>query len=471
MAHERIKNGGLEKKPFLQLFSLLPSPPPPPPPTPPSFFSHSPHLIDINHPKTIPTPSPLLWRPPMLLKSADTDSAIEATPIAPPPKEQSPHQVPNHEILSFTEKSKSLSTEADGGSTNDISTKDAKTSTVYSGSLSSPVKVFDKVFSKAPSVSPTQQDSVVSITVSVTNQTTNVARRRGSLSAPPIKRRQSTSYTRNNSVSGFTSGSRRSSGTQSGALSVPIGREKRTSSIGWSSSVSSSQSLSVPNSANGRRHSTSPQRWPTPTSKRSGSPQGGRPLSKSSSCSGHRASSVSSNCGFSFITDKRACGLGHSKFHHVTLRKLSSCPDSIGDTSSSDNNNKRMILKSSSGKRFWFRSQNSIILSSDRGFYSILDFKEVKCHWEIMKKRRSCLRLLLIVIRIRLLIKESKEKQTFQNKPQTLAELNYYSQYTAFSTKTMTFNKAEFAQKTSCNATIPLWARFAMEEDPESSKD
>ena len=47
-----------------------------------------------------------------------------------------------------------------------------------------------------------------------------------------------------------------------------------------------------------------------------------------------------------------------------------------------------------------------------------------------------------------------------------LLQLNYYSQYTAFSTKTMTFNKSEFAQRTSCNATIPLWARFTMEEDP-----
>lgn len=183
-------------------------------------------------------------------------------------------------------------------------------------------------------------------------------------------------------MSGFTNGRRRSSGAQSGTLSVPIGREKRTSSIGWSSSVSSSQSLSVPNSANGRRHSTLPQRWSTSsTSKRSRSPQG-QPLSKSSTCSGHGASSVSHNYGLSFITDKRACGLGHSKFHHVTLRKLSSCPDSIGDTSS-DNNNKRMILKSSSGKRFWFRSQNSIILTNDNGFYSILDFKEMKCHWEV----------------------------------------------------------------------------------------
>lgn len=45
-------------------------------------------------------------------------------------------------------------------------------------------------------------------------------------------------------------------------------------------------------------------------------------------------------------------------------------------------------------------------------------------------------------------------------------QLNYYSQYTAFNTQTMTFNKSEFAKSTSCNATIPLWARFAMEEDP-----
>lgn len=187
MAHERVKNGGFEKKPFLQLFSLLPSPPPPPPPTPPSRLSHSPHLSDTGHPKTIPTPSPLLWRPPVLLKSADADSASEATPIAPPPKEQSSHEVSNHEI----EKSKSPSIDTDP-SPNTVSTKDAKTSTGFSCSLSSPMKVFSRV----PSVSPIQQDSAVSITLSVTDQTNSIARRRGSLSAPTSKRTSSNSYMR-----------------------------------------------------------------------------------------------------------------------------------------------------------------------------------------------------------------------------------------------------------------------------------
>ena len=186
-------------------------------------------------------------------------------------------------------------------------------------------------------------------------------------------------------MSGFTSGRRKSSGT----LSVPVGRENRTSSVGRSSSLSSSQSLSIPNSANGRRHSSSSQRQLAGSSH-------ARLLSKSSTSSSHCTPSASPNCGVSFITDKRACGLGHSKFHHVTLRKLSSCPDSIGDTSS--NNNKRMILKSTSGKRFWFRSQNSIILTNDNGFYSILDFKEMKCHWEVLKRNLNSKYYLILLL-------------------------------------------------------------------------
>ena len=197
MAHKRVKDGGFEKKPFFQLFSLLPPPPPPPPPTPPSLPSLSPYPIDTNHPKTIKTPSPLLWKPPELLKSTSTDLASETTPLAPPPNKQS-HEVPNHELLSFTEKLKSPSIYNDP-SASSLNNEDTKVSKIYSGSLSSPVKVFDKVLSKVPSsISPTQQDSVVSITVSIPDERNNItrAKARSSLSAPPNKRRSSTSYAR-----------------------------------------------------------------------------------------------------------------------------------------------------------------------------------------------------------------------------------------------------------------------------------
>ena len=443
MADGWDKDRGTEKVPFLQhfrLFSPLPPPPPPPPPTPPTISSLT--IADqTKQDEDLPSPpSQLLWKPPVSKKELKSDTTendsieVLAPPLPPPPTHPTSPTSTKEDLLSSYKSFASHSNETTSKNLTppNKGIKTARSSSLFPTSDSasyakipaspsparSPISAGFSSSSGRPPNLTSCRESIVSIRLSPADdhQQTNNDHNRAKLASPfSYERRASTSSgdRRRSSASSYMCGGsssrRRSSGSSS--LAVPVGRDKRRNSASFSRAAShppsNSLSVSVPSSASGRRGSSA-NPVSTPIRRSSGSssssvskrhnsyspgttpsftlsmPNTSRRSSASPSLNRSSSPSPRPYAGSPLKRDRGPRGISHSKFHHVSLRKLNSCPDYIGETAS---DGKRVFWKSSAGKRFWFRSQNSIILTNDNGYYSILDFQEMKSHWEVKRER------------------------------------------------------------------------------------